>query len=51
MKPFNIGIIGLGARGVVLLSSLIKIPELNVAAVCDNDPGRVERYRELCQNP
>ena len=49
MKPFNIGIIGLGARGVVLLSSLIKIPELNVAAVCDNDPGRVERYRELCR--
>ena len=47
MKPFNIGIIGLGARGVVLLSSLIKIPELNVAAVCDNDLGRVERYREL----
>ena len=49
MKQVKIGIIGLGARGVVLLPSIALISGVEIAAVCDAYPERVERYLELCK--
>ena len=44
MKTVKLGIIGLGARGVVLLPSIIAIEGVEIAAVCDTYPARVERF-------
>ena len=49
MEKIKIGIIGLGARGVVLLSSLIRIPQVQLAAICDSYPQRVSDYLKLCE--
>ena len=49
MKQVKIGIIALGARGVVLLPSIALISGVEIAAVCDAYPERVERYLELCK--
>lgn len=49
MNTVKLGIIGLGARGVVLLPSLIAIEGVEIAAVCDIYPERIERYLELCK--
>ena len=48
MKTVKLGIIGLGARGVVLLPSIIAIEGVEIAAVCDTYPERVERFLTLC---
>lgn len=49
MRKIKIGIIGLGARGVVLLASLMQIPQIELAAVCDSYPQRVADYLALCE--
>lgn len=34
-KRINVGLIGFGAQGQILLTEMLKIPELNFVAVCD----------------
>lgn len=48
MEKIRIGLIGLGARGVVLLASLMRIQQVELAAVCDPYPERVDSYLKLC---
>lgn len=44
----NIGIIGLGCRGMTLLQNeLLKMPDINVAGVSDNFTDRAEKGAEL----
>ena len=38
----GIGLIGVGNRGSVLLKSLLQIPSVEVRAICDIDPSRLE---------
>lgn len=47
MKNIKIGMIGLGARGVVLLPSIALIPGVEITAICDVLPERVARYLGL----
>src|SRR5215471_8308977 len=41
----SVGLIGAGARGQELLQSAVKIPGVEIAAVCDAYTGRVQRVR------
>lgn len=47
MKKLKVGIIGLGQRGYGLLSSvMVKLPTIEVTAVCDLYPDRMQRAIE-----
>lgn len=39
----NLGVVGVGSRGGVLLKTLLAIPGVAVRAVCDNDPAHLAR--------
>ena len=38
----NIGIIGLGGRGTSMMSVMAKMEDINILAVCDKYPDRVD---------
>lgn len=42
-ETVRMGIIGLGNRGSAMLTELLNIPGVRVTAVCDVDPGKVQR--------
>src|SRR5258706_14080981 len=41
--PLKVAVIGLGGWGRELVSTLAKLPEANVAAICDNYPAFLKR--------
>ena len=48
MKKVKIGIIGLGARAETLLASIMALSgEVEVTAVCDRSPGKVDSFNSL----
>ncbi len=50
MRKFKLGIIGLGARGYTMLRDVIlPFPEIEVTAVCDLYPDRVEEAAKLIE--
>ena len=46
----NVGIIGIGGRGTAHLNSYVKIPECQVAALCDVNQAARERAQARLQN-
>lgn len=42
-ETVNLGIIGVGSRGSVLLKTLLAIPNVAMRAVCDIDPNHLDR--------
>jgi predicted dehydrogenase len=48
--PVNVAVIGLGAWGREILSTLTRIPEANVVAICDAYPIFLRRAGKLCEN-
>jgi predicted dehydrogenase len=49
-EPIGVGIIGVGNRGSVLLRILLEIPGVEIRAICDIDPGHVERAVKLVED-
>ncbi|WP_298651294.1 Gfo/Idh/MocA family oxidoreductase [uncultured Proteiniphilum sp.] len=47
--PVRVGIIGLGARGSRLMSELLKINEMEIAALCDLFQDRINRAVTMCK--
>jgi predicted dehydrogenase len=47
---FKIGILGCGNRSKTIISSLNEVPEIEVAALCDLLPHKMERRAELIKN-
>lgn len=43
MKMLKVGFIGLGYRGMLAVERNLHIPEVEIAAVCDIDPARLEQ--------
>ncbi|MGI5868973.1 MAG: Gfo/Idh/MocA family protein [Kiritimatiellia bacterium] len=46
-KPVRLGIVGVGARGMGQLSTLLDMEDVIVPVICDNYPDRVEKGRKL----
>ena len=46
MKKLKIGVIGLGSRGYGMMKRIAKHPDIEVIAVCDEYPDRVEKALE-----
>jgi predicted dehydrogenase len=42
-EPFAVGIVGAGRQGRAILQELQKIEGVELAAVCDTDPGRLQK--------
>lgn len=47
MKKYGVGVIGLGQRGSLLLSSMMACPECDVVALCDLYDDRIEKGIEI----
>ena len=45
-KPVNVGFVGVGNRGSSLLKSMLTLPNVRVAAVCDINPDASKRAAE-----
>ena len=45
-RVVRIGVVGLGGRGYGQMTTLLGMPDVRVAAVCDTYPDRVERARQ-----
>jgi len=48
-QPVKVGLIGAGRQGRAILTELQKIPQVEVAAVCDRSPSRLESARARAQ--
>jgi predicted dehydrogenase len=46
-RTIRLGIVGLGGRGVGQMQTLLDMPDVRVAAVCDTYPDRVEHARQV----
>ena len=46
-RSIRLGIVGLGGRGIGQMQTLLGMPDVEVAAVCDVYPDRVEKAREI----
>lgn len=44
VTPVGIGLVGAGAYGEFCLAAFAGVPEVKIAAVCDTDVGRAERF-------
>lgn len=42
----RVGIVGVGSRGSAALARLVKIPGVEVAAICDNVPAKIDAARK-----
>ncbi len=47
-RPIRLGIVGLAGRGTGQMQTLLDMPDVKVAAVCDVYADRVERARKIC---
>ena len=48
-ETLGVGLIGVGNRGSVLLKNLLQIPGVEVRAICDIDPGRLETAAKVVE--
>ena len=48
MKKLNIGYVGLGGRGMGLLDMVLNMDDVEVKAVCDKIPARLEKGVQAC---
>ena len=44
-RPIRIGVVGLGQIAELVLPPYLAHPEIEVVAVCDRDPSRLDRWR------
>lgn len=49
MKTYNVGVIGLGNRGSMLISSMMACPECKIVALSDLYEDRMEKGVETVQ--
>jgi predicted dehydrogenase len=49
-RVVRLGIVGLGGRGTGQMQTLLDMPDVRVAAVCDLYPDRVERARQIAKD-
>ncbi|MEI8095510.1 MAG: Gfo/Idh/MocA family oxidoreductase [Spirochaetales bacterium] len=45
-KKFRLGIVGLGAMGHPHVGYALNIPEVELTALCDNDPARLDKVKQ-----
>jgi len=48
-ETLGVGVIGVGSRGSVLLQNLLQIPGVEVRAICDIDPKRLETAAKVVE--
>ncbi len=46
-EQVRVGIVGLGQRGIVLLESMLRLPEVRITALCDIQPAQVRSAVEM----
>lgn len=44
IEPVGIGLVGAGAYGEFCLAAFAEVPEVRIAAICDTDAARAERF-------